>query len=150
MEGYKQMVEESFPNNCAEVVEMVQQLSLAPDIEKQEETVKNFVVDIYDLQVAQQRIAGAFIKKVSSLSLYQGEKFVKFIPSGLAWVGGYGKMELISNVNIDNPLLKNGIWFVCSEEKGRVIPIYPVRQADNQYEELQADQLQDLLKQIFI
>lgn len=144
----KKAIEATFAVNCAQVIEMIKGLPLA-DVKIEEESLKNFVIDLYDLEVAQKRVAGIFIKEVSSATIYFGDKFVKFLPSGLAWIGGYGKMEVISNVMVDNPILKTGIWFVLDEETNTVTPIYPERNASNQYERLQSHQLEVLFREIF-
>lgn len=146
---YLEMVQEHFPLTCSKVVELVKGIDLGEKVRREEELSKNFAMDIYDFQVEPGRVAGAFVKQVLGISLYQDEKFIKFLPSGMAWVGGYGKMEIISNVSTDNPLLKNGIWFIYSEGKDQVIPVFPEKNSVGEYEELTSKQVQELLEQIF-
>lgn len=146
---YREMVQEYFPLTCSKVVEMVKEIGLGEKIKVEEEVSKNMAMDIYDFQVEQGRVAGAFVKEACGISLYQDENFVKFLPLGMAWIGGYGKMEVISSIPVENPLLKNGIWFIYSEEKGQVIPVFPEKNEAGEYEELTSQQLQELLEQIF-
>jgi len=146
---YREMVQEYFPLACQQVTDLVKGLELGDNIEVEEEINKNFVVDIYDFQVEADRVAGAFVKQAQGVSLYQENRFVKFLPLGMAWIGNYGKMEVISNVAVDNPLLKNGIWFIYDEGKSQVIPVFPEKNGEDRYEELETKQVQDLLEQIF-
>ena len=146
---YREMIQEHFPLTCSRVVEMVKGIELGAKVKVEEELNKNMAMDIYDFQVEQGRVAGAFIKEARGISLYQDERFVNFLPLGLAWIGGYGKMEVISNVPVDNSLLKNGIWFIYNEKKGKVIPVFPEKNEVGEYEELASWQLQELLEQIF-
>jgi len=148
IENYKKMLEKTFPANCREIVKMVKEIS-SPELRIEEDINKNFVIDLYDLDVAQARVAGVFIKELQGITVYSGDKFVKFLPSGLAWLGCYGKIELITNTEVDHPLLKNGIWFIFDEEANKIIPVYPVKNAQNTYEQLKSLQLKELLLTAF-
>lgn len=148
-QAYKEMVQEYFPLACDGVVEIVKGIKLDLVNKIEEDVSKNLTIDIYDFQLNKGRVAGAFIKRALGVSLYQGDKFIKFLPVNMAWVGCYGKMEVLSNVPLDNPLLKNGIWFIYDEKKKKVIPVFPERNPKGEYEELSNNHLEDLLTMVF-
>lgn len=146
MSDYKSLVEQYYPSACNQVWDILKQV-VPEGVVWEAEEVKNFVVEVYDFTISPKRVGGAFIKRAQEVTLRKGDTFLKFLPAGMAWIGIYGKIELVTNKNIDNELLKKGIWFLGDE--GKVFPVYPEKNEEDNYSLLSLENLRELLKEIF-